>query len=197
MVALTRECLSNFVSYISIELNLKFFDVLMDFKMKWIEVISCYFSYNSHSYIEIWWLIMSTCGVKSLMRCRWTIWEFMDSENDINDDLMWNLTRYGWWIEDMLNDICLMDWINIEWTELLTKWIILMMVEYKDSKEAPNKFKATTKSSPLSRKQLWFFRDTVMQSHTHASLLFSLVFHFVDQRLLLLALLRLFSAFSP
>lgn len=57
----------------------------------------------------------------------------MDSENDINDDLMWNLTRYGWWIEDMLNDICLMDWINIEWTELLTKWIILMMVdEYND-----------------------------------------------------------------
>ena len=45
------------------------------------------------------------------MRCRWTMWEFLDGENHMNDDLMWNLTRHGWGIKDMLNEICMVDWI--------------------------------------------------------------------------------------
>ena len=39
------------------------------------------------------------------------MWEFLDGENHMNDDLMWNLTRHGWGIKDMLNEICMVDWI--------------------------------------------------------------------------------------
>ena len=49
------------------------------------------FSCNSHSYVKIGVWFMRTCGGKSLMMFRWTMWEFMIGENDMNDELnkMW------------------------------------------------------------------------------------------------------------
>ena len=63
------------------------------------------------------------------------MWEFMIGENDMNDELMQNWTRCEWWIDDELNDICIMNWIMCNelnwwwnklywwgWTNLLMMW---------------------------------------------------------------------------
>ena len=40
---------------------------------------------------------------------RWTMWEFMFGKKDMNSELMMNRTRCEWWIDDVLNEVCMID----------------------------------------------------------------------------------------